>query len=46
MNNPCQSFVELNIDDILHGCTPFDKNKEDDLISWERFQMKRQTDRI
>ncbi|CAF1086860.1 unnamed protein product [Adineta steineri] len=43
-NNHCQLFVELNIDDILHGCTPFDKNKEDDLISWERFQMKRQTD--
>jgi len=44
MNNHCQSFVELNIDDILHGCTPFDENKEDNLISWERFQMKRQTD--
>lgn len=43
-NNHCQSFVELTIDDILHGLTPFDKNKEDDLISWERFQMKRQTD--
>ncbi|CAF3587914.1 unnamed protein product [Rotaria sp. Silwood1] len=46
MNNHCQSFVELNIDDILHGCTPFDNNKEDNLISWERFQMKRQTDII
>ncbi|CAF1126821.1 unnamed protein product [Rotaria sordida] len=46
MNNHCQSFVELNIDDILHGCTSFDNNKEDDLISWERFQMKRQTDII
>ncbi|CAF3128730.1 unnamed protein product [Rotaria socialis] len=45
-NNHCQSFVELTIDDILRGCTPFHRNKEDDLISWERFQMKRQTDII
>jgi 4'-phosphopantetheinyl transferase len=44
MTNPCQSFVELNIDDILHGCTPFDENKNINLISWERFQMKKQTD--
>lgn len=42
----CQSFVELTIDDILHGSTPFHNNKQDDLISWERFQMKRQTDNI
>ncbi|UJR22041.1 hypothetical protein I4U23_025109 [Adineta vaga] len=42
--NPCQLFLELTIDDILHGCTPFDKNKQDHFISWERFQMKRQTD--
>jgi 4'-phosphopantetheinyl transferase len=41
MKNKCQSFVELTIDDILHGCTPFDENKEDDLIWWERFQMKK-----
>jgi len=44
MNNKCQSFVELNIDDILHGCTPYHKNKQDKFISWERFQLKRQTD--
>jgi 4'-phosphopantetheinyl transferase len=44
-NNPCQSFIELNIDDILHACTPFDENKQNNLISsWERFQMKRQID--
>jgi 4'-phosphopantetheinyl transferase len=41
INSPCQSFVELNIDDILHGCTPFDENKNIHLISWQRFQMKR-----
>ena len=46
MNNHFQSFVELNIDDIVQVCTPFDKNKEDTLISWERFQMKKQTDII
>lgn len=40
-NNPCQLFVELNIDDILHGCTPFDENKPENFISWERFQLKR-----
>lgn len=39
--NPCQTFVELNIDDILHGCTPFDKNKQNNIITWERYQMKR-----
>ncbi|CAF0940052.1 unnamed protein product [Adineta ricciae] len=42
--NPCQLFVELTIDDILHGCTPFDENKQEYFISWERFQTKRQTD--
>jgi 4'-phosphopantetheinyl transferase len=42
--NPCPAFVQLTIDDILHGCTPFAKNKEDRVMSWESFQMKRQTD--
>jgi 4'-phosphopantetheinyl transferase len=45
IKSPCQSFVELNIDDILHGCTPFDENKNIHLISWQRFQMKKLTDK-
>ena len=45
INSPCQSFVELNIDDILHGCTPFDENKNLHLISWQRYQTKKLTDK-
>ena len=40
-HSSCQAFVQLNLDDILHGCTPFDPNKEMHLRSWERFQMKK-----
>lgn len=40
-NSPCQSFLPLDIDDLLHGCTPFDRTKTThEFISWERFQMK------
>lgn len=38
--SPCQSFLQLDIDDLLHGCTPFDRNKTSPFITWERFQMK------
>lgn len=39
--SPCQSFLSLEIDDLLHGCTPFDRNKAtSSFIPWERFQMK------
>ena len=41
--SPCQSFLPLDIDDLLHGCTPLNRNKTtptSPLITWERFQMK------
>lgn len=39
--NPCQSFIELNIEDILQKCTPFDDNNQDYETYWENFQKKK-----
>lgn len=39
--NKCQPFIELNIDEILKGCTSLDENQQGDEKSWENFQKKK-----